>query len=52
MIKSEQMGEMHTEAPESTINMILLGLREKHFGSSKVGIKALYACVFILLISI
>ncbi len=40
--KSKQRGEIETGAPELTINMILLELRQKHLGLSRVERLALY----------
>jgi hypothetical protein len=39
-MKSDLCGEMQTEAPESITKLEYITILEKHFGSSKVEIKA------------
>ncbi len=39
-MKSDLRGEMQTEAPESITKLEIIAILEKHFGSSKVEIKA------------
>ena len=52
VIKSDRRGEMQTEAPESTINMVSVELRRKHLGSSRVERNALNEGIFVVLRSI
>jgi hypothetical protein len=39
-MKSDLCGEMQTEAPESITKLEFIAILEKHYGSSKVEIKA------------